>query len=104
MSKHHDDFYWLNCIHSFAARNKLESHKRSWENKDFCNTVMASQDTKMLESLINKPFINYADLEYLIEKINGCKNNPENSSTIKVCDENTSHQVFQCLQYHHLKA
>ena len=47
---------------------------------------------------------NYADLECLIEKITGCKNNPANSPTIKVCDVNTSHQVFQCLQYCHLKA
>ena len=30
------------------------------------------------------PFIIYADLEWIIEKIDGCKNNPENSSTTKV--------------------
>ena len=30
------------------------------------------------------PIIISADLEYLIEKIDGCKNNPENSSTTKV--------------------
>ena len=30
------------------------------------------------------PFIIYADLECLIEKIDGCKNNPENSSATKV--------------------
>ena len=30
------------------------------------------------------PFIIYSDLECLIEKIHGCKNNPENSTTIKV--------------------
>ena len=30
------------------------------------------------------PFIIYADLECIIEKIDGCKNNPENSSTTKV--------------------
>ena len=29
------------------------------------------------------PFIIYADLECSIEKIDGCKNNPENSSTSK---------------------
>ena len=29
-------------------------------------------------------FIIYADLECLIEKNDGCKNNPENSSTTKV--------------------
>ena len=32
------------------------------------------------------PFIIYADRECLIEKIDGCKNNPENSSTTKVGD------------------
>ena len=30
------------------------------------------------------PFIIYADLEGLMEKIDGCKNNPKNSSTTKV--------------------
>ena len=30
------------------------------------------------------PVIIYADLECLIEKIDECKNNPENSSTTKV--------------------
>ena len=30
------------------------------------------------------PFIIYADLESLIEKINGCKNTPEKSSTTRV--------------------
>ena len=30
------------------------------------------------------PFINHADLEGIVEKIDGCKNNPENSSTTTV--------------------
>ena len=30
------------------------------------------------------PFIMYADLECIIEKIDECKNNPENSTTAKV--------------------
>ena len=30
------------------------------------------------------PFIIYADLEYIIEKIDECTSNPENSSTTKV--------------------
>ena len=33
-----------------------------------------------------EPFIIYADLECIIEKIDRCKNNPENSSTIKVTE------------------
>ena len=44
---------------------------------------MSSEDTKILElnqyQKSNKvPFIIYADLECLIEKIDGCKNNIEN--------------------------
>ena len=52
---------------------------------------MLSEDTKMLEfcqyqKCDKTSFIIYADLECLLEKINGCKNNPENSSTTKVGD------------------
>ena len=32
----------------------------------------------------------FADLEYLIKKINGCKNNPENSSTGKAYEHISS--------------
>ena len=38
----------------------------------------------------------------LIEKTDGCKNNPENSPTAKI--ENIFRQVFYFLQYRHLKA
>ena len=67
---------------------------------------MPSEDTKILEfnqyqKSDKAPFIIYADLECLIEKIDGCKNNPENSYSTKV---NIFNQVFQCLQCHHLKA
>ena len=60
--KHHGDFYCLNCFHSFATENKLQSHNRACENKDFCNVNMPSE-----------PFIIYADLECITEKIDGCK-------------------------------
>ena len=83
-SKHNGNFYCLNCPHSFRTKNKTESHKRVCENKDFCNIIMSSEHTKILEFNRYKksdkaPFIIYAGLECLIEKINGCKNNPENS-------------------------
>ena len=45
-SKHHVDFYHLNCPHSFPTKSKLESHKKVYENKDFCNTVMSSEDNR----------------------------------------------------------
>ena len=48
-SKHHGDFYCLNCLHSFATGKKIESHKKVCENKDFCNAVMPFENTKILE-------------------------------------------------------
>ena len=48
-SKHHSEFYCLNYLHSFATKNKIESHKKVCENKDFCNIVMLSEDTKILK-------------------------------------------------------
>ena len=77
------------CLHSFAIEKNPESHEKVWENKDFCNVMMPSKDTKILKfNQYRKsdeiPFIIYADLEYIIEKTDGCKNNPENSSTRKV--------------------
>ena len=32
------------------------------------------------------PFVNYADLESIIEKTDGCNNNPNNKSTPKVSE------------------
>ena len=46
-SKHHRDFYCLNCFHSLATENKLQSHKRACENKDFSSIIMPSEDAKI---------------------------------------------------------
>ena len=50
---------------------------------------MPEKDNKTLkcnqgEKSMKVPFIIYADLEYLLEKMNTCLNNPEKSSTTKV--------------------
>ena len=50
---------------------------------------MPSEDTKILEfhqyqKYDRVLFIIYADLECILDKIYGCKNNPESSSTTKV--------------------
>ena len=84
-------YFCLNCLHSFRTKNKLESHRKKCENKDFCSVIMPSEDTKILgfnqyKKSDKAPFIIYADLECIIEKIDGCKNNPENSSTTKVSE------------------
>ena len=80
--------------------------KKVCQNKDFCNIVMLSEDTKILEfNQHNKsdkaPFIIYADLECFIEKIDRCKNNPENFSTTKLGEHIPSGISFKCIQYKH---
>ena len=50
---------------------------------------MPEEDNKILkynegEKYMKVPFIIYADLEFLLEKMNTCHNNPEKSSTIKI--------------------
>ena len=80
---------FLNCLHSFAKEKKFKSHKKVCKNKYFCNAIKPSEDTKMLEFNQNQksdeaPFVNYADLECIIENIDGCKSNPPNLSTAKV--------------------
>ena len=52
---------------------------------------MPYQETKILEfnqyqKSDKASFIIYADLECIIEKIDGCKNNPKNLSTTKVSE------------------
>ena len=67
--KNNSGFYCLNCLHSFRTKNKLKSHKEVWKNKDLCNIITSSEDTKMLEFNQKVPFIIYAELECLIKKI-----------------------------------
>ena len=79
-SKHHGDFYCLNCLHSFIAENKLKSHEKICKNKDFYGIIMQSEKNNMLE--FNQymksdkiSYIIYADIESLIREIDRCANN-----------------------------
>ena len=88
---YHGDFYCLNCLHYFARDKKLESYKKVFKNKDVCNVIMPFEDTKILEfnqyqKCDKSLFIIYADIECIIEKIDECKNNSENSSTKKASE------------------
>ena len=78
-SKHSGD-YCLNCLYLFRTKNKLKSHKKECGNKYFCNVVMSSEDTKILQ------FGQYCkgDKASFIISADGCKNNLEKSSLTKV--------------------
>ena len=83
------DFYCLNCFHSYRTKNKLETHKKICENHDYFDVEMPNEDNKIIkynqgEKSIKSPFIIYADLECLLEKISTCYNNPEESSTTEI--------------------
>ena len=50
---------------------------------------MSEEDNKILkykhrEKSMTGPFVNYADLEHLLEKMSTCRNNPKRSSTTKI--------------------
>ena len=87
-SKHNGDFYCLNCFHSYTTEKKLKKHQRICRNHDFCYVKMPDENNKILkynpgEKSLKHPFIIYADLECLLEKIDTCHNNPEKSYTEK---------------------
>ena len=58
--------------------------KQVYQNKDFCNIAMPSEEVNQYQKSDKAPFIIYADLECLKEKIDGCENNRETSSTTKL--------------------
>ena len=86
---HHDDFYCLNCFHTFRTKNKLEEHKKIRKNHDYCHVEMPTKDNSIIkynqgEKSIKLPFVVYADLECLVEKMSTCQNNPNKSSTTEI--------------------
>ena len=88
-SKHKGNFYCLNCLHSSKTENKIKSHEKVCKNKDICEIVMPSEKDNILEfnqymKTDKIPYITYADIESFIKKIDGCANNPENSSKTKI--------------------
>ena len=57
------------------------------KNHDYYYVEMPKEDNKILcfgEKLVKIPFIIYADLESLLEKMNTCHNNPKTLSTTKI--------------------
>ena len=82
------DFYCLSCFQSYTAENKLKKHKKVCGNHNYCYVEMPVRDNKILKynqgETIKVPFFIYADIEYLLEKVSTCHNNPEKSSTTKI--------------------
>ena len=89
VSKHNGDFYCLNCFRAYTTKNRLKRHIEVCKNHDYCCVEMPHEDNKILkynhgEKSMKTPFIIYADLECLLEKISTCYDSPEKSSTTKI--------------------
>ena len=88
-SNHKEDFYFLNCFDSYRTENKLEAHKKICESHDYCHVEMPTKNNNIIkcnhgEKSVKLPFVIYADLECLLEKMSTCINNPNESSTTKI--------------------
>ena len=87
-STHKEDFYCLNCFHSYTTKNKLEAHKKICKSHDYCHVEMPTKDNIIKynhgEKSMKLPFVIYADLECLLEKMSTCQNNPNKSSTTEI--------------------
>ena len=99
-SNHKEDFYCLNCFHSYRTENKLEAHKKICENHGYCHVEMPTKNNNIIkynhgEKSMKLPFVIYADLECLLEKMSTCINNPNESSTTKIIS--IHHRVIQYL-------
>ena len=88
-STHYGDFHCLNCFRSSRTKSKLELHKKICENHDYCKVEMPAKGNNIIkynhgEKSMKVPFVIYADLECLLEKMSTCINNPNESSTTKI--------------------
>ena len=88
-STNNGDLDCLNCFLSYRTRNKFEEHKKICENHESCHVEMPTKDNNIIkynqgEKSIKLPFVVYVDLECLLEKMNTCQNNPNESSTTEI--------------------
>ena len=98
-SNHKEDFYCLNCFHSYSTKNKLKKHERVCNDHDCCFVEMPNEDNKILkcnqgEKSLKAPLMICADLECLLEKMHSCQNNPEKSYTEKTKHIPSGYSLF----------
>ena len=68
---------------TLRTENKLKKHKNVCKTHDYCYVAMPKEDNKILKhnhggkKSMKVPFINYADLQYLLENMGAAHNNPK---------------------------
>ena len=48
-SNYKEEFYCLNCFHSYSAKNKLKKHERGCNDHDYCYVEMPNEYNKLLK-------------------------------------------------------
>ena len=67
-SNHKEDFYYLNCFHSYSTKQKLkEKHEKVCNDHDYCFVEMPDKGSKTLkynhrEKSLKAPLMIYGDL------------------------------------------
>ena len=46
-SNHKEDFYCLNCLHSYSTKEKLEKHEKVCNDHDYCYVEMPNDNKKI---------------------------------------------------------
>ena len=77
------DFYCLNYLHSCRTKEKLKKHEKVCNDYGYCYVKMPKEFEKILkynpgEKPLKAPFVIYADLKCLLEKIDSCQNDTKN--------------------------
>ena len=80
-------------------RKELKKHYNVCKSYDYCYVEMPKEDNNILkyshgENSMKVPFIIYADLEPLLEKMSTCHNNPKKSSKTDINKHTPSHTHF----------
>ena len=73
-SNHYEDFYCLNCFHSYRTLNKLKKLERVCNNHDYCRIDMPEENEKIKylpgEKSLKAPFLVSLDLKCIIKEYN----------------------------------
>ena len=48
-SNHNEDFYCLNCVHSYSTNNKPKRHERVCNGHDYCHVEMPNEGNRVLK-------------------------------------------------------
>ena len=57
-SNHHEDFYCLNCFHSYTTHSKLKKHERVCNNHEYCHVDMPKEQERINKILTQRKVIN----------------------------------------------